>query len=290
MKILLKTTYPCLVKTDSQSAFVEENDLLEIEEETLIFIYPENNIKPPFYINLKSLTDSDNFSIIKREKQTYILLEQPKLLTVFNKEHLNLSGTSCDISITASNLSIETDSKKIVYHCPHSCNNYKIFKLKDFACIQFEHDLYTFSTKTNKLSHFEADEFEINQNNLNLTKKFHDSFDREKRATYKFEDKIILEKEHFMYNDDIKPAAKLLCYKTLESIKAKDFSFVLNNMLSDKLKTQIDETQLQEFFGNISTFLPISTTEYIILSNSQKNFVTFSIKNDKVDDILIDNL
>lgn len=289
MKILLKTSFSCLVRTQNDFAELNENDILEIEDEGIIFVYPEDNAKIPFYVNLNCPKESDRLSFIKENGKTVLLLEDLSVLKVSHKENLNFSGKNCQIIISDNNLCFETESKKISYACPHSCKNYKVFKLKNFACVQFEKDLYAFSVSKNKLSHFGGDIIEIDKESLRLQKKFHDSISREKTAVYKFGDEISLEKETFMYNKDDKFSEELLPYKILESVKSKDYAFVFDS-LSEKLKQQIDINQIKEFFGNISSFLPVSTTEFITLSNQQKNFVKFVIKNGKADDIIVDNL
>lgn len=290
MKFYIKTSYPCLIKTDSQSVFLEENDMLEIENEKFLYIYPENNTYFPFFLNMDTLKDSEKISVLKHNNQIIVLLENPPTLQIYNKETLNFSGKTCEIHISKNNLSFSTNSKKINFFCKHSCKNYKIFKIQNFACVQFEKNLYAFSVSSNKLTHFEGDKFEFNNNILHLTKRFHDSLDRERHACYKFDNEIFLESEEFMYKEEKQYNEKLICYKTLEGVKAKDFSYILNNFFSEKLKSQINEKQLHKFFGNISSFLPMSTTEYITLAKDQKNYVTFSIKDDKIDDITIDKL
>ena len=78
-------------------------------------------------------------------------------------------------------------------------------------------------------------------------------------------------------------------YKFIESIKAKDFQFAVD-LLSLQMKDKIDETKLQSFFGTVSAFLPLSECEFIVFSNGNKRFVKFDMLNDKINDIVIDEL
>lgn len=287
MKYFLKTTYPCLVKSDTSTFELEENDTLEIEDENIIFIYPESG-KIPFYINLNNPKENDKFSIVNVNNRKVILLETPSRLKLEQTEVLNFSGKNCNITICENSLTFENDSKKITYFCPHTCKNYKVFKLKEFACIQFEEHLYAYNTTKNKLSHFFGESLQIENDKLTVSRQFCDSDNRHRNATYKFEGDIVLEKEEFLRNHCNTPA-ELLPYRLLESVRAKDFEFALD-CLADNLRQQIDSNQITEFFGNISAFLPLSTTEYITVDGNKKNFVRFSLKGDKIDDILIDSL
>ena len=82
---------------------------------------------------------------------------------------------------------------------------------------------------------------------------------------------------------------KLVPFRLLESIKAKDYESALD-FLSEKLKGEIDSDQIKDFFGELSNFLPVNANEFITISNFNKNYVKFVLVNDKIDDILIDNL
>ncbi len=91
-----------------------------------------------------------------------------------------------------------------------------------------------------------------------------------------------------MKNNDGKTTPQLISYKFLESIKAKDYEHALS-FLSSNLKEKIGQEQLKEFFGNLSQFLPLNQNEFIIISNNEKQFVSFYIK-EQIEDISMDKL
>ncbi len=286
MKYFLKTPYPCLIKTDQDSLFLEENDLLEVEDEPFLLIYPQNSM--PFYINLLTPRENNFFSIISNAGQKIIYLEPPREIEVFEKEEVSIAGKNCDVVISENSLTFENGDKKITYLCPHKSPNYKVFKVKDFACVQFDHDFYAFNCKTNKLSHIQGDELAFDKDKLAVTRNFCDSDGRVRKATYKFEEELLMQEANFFKNDNTYPT-DLVPYKMLESVRARDFACALK-FLSENLKNSIDEERLKEFFGAVTSFLPLSTTEFITLSGNQKNFVKFEIQSDKIEDILIDEI
>lgn len=288
-KYLIKSSYPCLIKTKTDYAEIDANDVLEVENEEYIFVYPADNIVTPFYINLSCPHENENFSVIKKDNKNIIFLESPSSVEITQKENLNFSGKNCEITIAGKNLSFECNSKKIIYRCPHSCKNYKIFKVKNFACVQFDNNLYAYSIDKNKLTHFGGDSLEIKQNTISVQKKFHDSDNREKNAIYNLSEEINVEKEDFMHNSTEQIPQKLIPFKLLESIKARDYACAMD-FLSEKLKNELDANQMKEFFGEVTNFLPINTNEFITISNFNKNYVKFVLSDDKIDDILIDNL
>ena len=60
--------------------------------------------------------------------------------------------------------------------------------------------------------------------------------------------------------------------------------------LSENLKNSLKNVKFDDFFENFNDFLPLSTTEFITISNKTKNYVSFSLNNNLVDDISIDRL
>lgn len=287
MNIIIKSPYPYLIKTSSQEIDVNENDNLLIEDEHLGAIFPLCDGQIPFYINFDALQENQFYSLCKQEDYLIILLNKQPKIKISKKERLNFSGKICDVFVDEKGIAFETSDKKIEFSCAHSLKNAKIFKLKDYACVQTPSNLYAFSVKKNKLSHFNGT-LELNADTLKVTKNFEDSDGRIKCSTYKLADDILLENEEFIRNNTTCPQ-ELVPYKMLESIKAKDYSRALD-FLSDELKNHVDKDKICDFFGNFDTFLPISTTEYITLSPKIKNFVTFSLSGDKIEDINVDNL
>lgn len=287
MKFLLKASYPCLVKTECDSVELDENDLLEIEDERNLFVYPISANQTPFCIDLSCPRESDFFSILDIKGQKVLFLERPLRIKSFQTKTLNFSGKNCRVYVGEKVLVFETDEKKLEFECKKPLKNAKIFKLKNFACVQSEEDFFAYSFKTGKLSHFSGD-IKLDENVLSMEKKFHDSMEREKKAKYLFDEEVVVQDEQFVRNEE--ETSELVPFKLLESVKAKDYAHALS-FLSEKLKKHVDSPQLSKFFGNFSAFLPLSTTEYIIFNEKkEKAYVAFSLAGGKVDDISIDAL
>jgi len=115
MKYILKTTYPCLVKNKDSFTEMEINDTLEIEDETIIFIYPENSKQIPFYINLATKKESEFYSFIKRENINFILLEAPKSMEITEKHILELSTILKEYELAYTNFQSMSPSVKKTY-------------------------------------------------------------------------------------------------------------------------------------------------------------------------------
>lgn len=288
MKYLLKTSYPCVVKNSNSYLELEQNDTIEIENENFVFVYPEYENSIPFCINLTNLRENANYSVLTKNQNKIILLERATMVQTASIVELNFSGKICKIEISEKSLCFIWNNKKITYKVSHSSHNFEVLKIKQFACVQFEKDFYAFSTTKNQLSHFCGDKIELSQDTIKVQKKFHDSLNREKNSIYKFEDDIILQNEEFFQNSTTNIPA-LVPYRVMESLRAKDFQYLIQN-LSNNLQNSLKSTNICDFFGNFSDFLPVNETDFITLSSTAKNYVSFAMNGEKIEDITIDEL
>ncbi len=289
MKFLMKTCYPCLIKTQTDTCELSPNDTLELVDEKLVYIYPEDASQIPFYINLQNPKENARFSVLTQQETPIIFLEETKQVFVEQRETLNFSGKTCIVGVSETKVTFETTNKKVTYQHSGNWKTFHVFKLKDFACVQAPNEMFVYAVKKDKLTHIIGDELSLEKDILTITKKEHDSQSREKTIKIKFDENLVVENQSFVFTEDKTKQEELTSYKFLESVKAKDFSYALK-FLSDELKNKIDENQLSKFFGNISQFLPLETNEFIVISNGEKSYVKFNISHGKVDDISIDVL
>ena len=284
-KIKLKTNYPCLVKTDKESFEIDENDVLEIENEERIFIYPtlfsRKNI--PFYINLKSLKSCHRYFVHEFDDFSLVVLTYNEELKILYKE--NFPTLACNVVVSQSAVKFEKEDISVEYTLPHNFFNYHIFKLDNYACVEFDDEnLYLFNTKTNVLSHFSGN-MDLDKNVLTVKKNLHDLENRVKKVCFKLEeDKIKLESLTFSH-DENKFSEDMTAYRFLEAVKIKDFDFAIN-LLEKKTSSE----NLETLFGNVKNYLPLSTNEFVVLGENERKFVRFFEKCGKIVDISVDKL
>lgn len=290
MKYLLKTPYQCLVKTKTQSVELDINDTLECEDEQMLFIYPTTSEQIPFCVNLSNKKDTDQYSFLRHNDQNIIFLEKPEKFDIFQKENLNFSGKHCHVSISKNKVYFETDKQKIKCFCGRSKTPPKVFKLKNFACVQLEKDFFAYSMQTEKLSHLCGETISFDKDTVAVTKKYCDSKCHEKVSRYEIGDEIKLKDEQIISTQKQEIEDKnLISYKFLECVKSNDFS-QSQQYLSESLSGKIGEDQIKSFFGFLSDFLPLSANEFLAISGSNKKYVTFDLLNGKINDISIDEL
>ena len=288
MKYLLKTTYPCLVKTMDNFCEMERNDTLKIENEKVVFIYPQDDYSLPFAINLSSPKENRFFSILNCKGEKLLILEEQDKSTNLQKETLYFFGKPCTIEVSNKKVIFENDKKQSEFLHKSNLKGAKIFKLNNFACLQSEHEFFAFHAADGKLSYFYGDEIKLDNNTLQVTKRLNDSESREKVSTFLLDDKIETKSQSFHHNGK-QTIKELVPFKLMESVKVKDFDYAFN-CLADDLKEKLDQAQIEDFFGNFSQFLPLSTTEFITVSKDEKNYIKIDLENNKVKDISIDKL
>ncbi len=290
MKIKLKPTYSCLVKVGENFYDLDENDILEIENEERILVYPisydRRNI--PFFVDLNSLKDSIWFSVHKIEDETLVLLNKTERIKNFFKENMVVAGENCEILISLSSLKFE--NKKMAVECEiDKFQNYRVFQLENFLCVEFDSNIvYAFDVKNGRLLRFKGDEIEFEKNLLKTKSNLGDAEDRRKSCVYKFDgDNVLVENCEFSYGD-LKFADSLTPYRFLDAIKAKDFSFA-KKFLGGKLGN-IDENELQKFLPNVKEFYPLSTSLFVVYMGGEKLVAKFILDGGVIQDISINNL
>ncbi len=290
MKYYAISTYPCLVKTQDEAVELEKNDILEVENEDFLFVYPQEACQLPFYINLKTPKENSFFSIIKRNNEAFLIFEKSASFRTTTQKTLVFDNKDCFVKVENHVLSFEFEGQCCQFDCAHDCSSCKIFKSGSYAVAQFEKDVYLFCSLSHKLSHIFADDIAWEEDYLQIKKHFHDSENRAKTAKYQIGEGITLKEESFSYGNKKKhPLKALLPYKFLESIKANDFSFAYK-MLCDSLQAQISEEDLKAFLSNITNFFALNEKEFIVFTQKDKLYLSFVTQADKIQDISIDNL
>lgn len=290
MKYLLKTPYPCLIKTQNETVELDVNDTLQCEDEQILYIYPTTPEQIPFCVNLAVKMDSPFYSFLKHNGQNILYLEKVRKFDIFQKADLNFSGKHCKILVSGNEISFETEKQLVKCHCLCGKKAPELFKAKNFACVQLQQDFFAYNMQTEKLSHFSGDEVLFDKNILTITKKYHDSKCREKVSQYEISDEIKIKNEQVISaNKQDFDDKNLISFKFLECVKANDYPQI-QSYLSPNLSEKIGEGQIRSFFGYISDFLPLSANEFLAISSSSKKYVSFDLINGKINDISIDEL
>lgn len=284
----LKSPYPCLVVAGEKHAELSPADTLEIDGNGLVYVYPHARAMWPFCINLAAPLECEHFSIFRQPEATLLILEGRQAVKIVQKESFSFGGKTCAVEVDGQTLSFSFGGKTISVALENEQKYEKCLKIGSFVLAIFEEDAYAFCTKTGKLSHF-GGAVEVDGNRVKVCKKFADSLMRQRNATFVLDGNLRLAEENFMRSRPEIENADVVPYSFMESVRAKDYEYAAQ-FLSEKLRQTIGKNEFAEFFGNFSTFLPLSRLDFITICGKEKNFVRFSLSGNKVDDISIDKL
>ena len=288
----LITTYPCLVKFDKEEIFLDENESLEFENENNIFVFPINSKKiKPFKINLEK-NDKYYKILQKNNDKNLIYLFLPNNYLFFNIEELTINKENCKVKISNDKLKFETSSNEVEINI-EEFESYKTYKIQNLASIKLKYEnkeiLYCYDIKNNKLYMFSGNSILIENNNITIEENLNNIFSKKKITQYSVNgSKITKENQTFekkekafkIYNE------KLIPFTFLDLVKDKDFSSA-KELLCFDLQESLSEKHLENYFGKIKNFVPISENEYLVSNNETTDIFTFNIKDNKIIDIEI---
>ena len=286
MKYIIKTSYPCVIKTEHDFLELDEDSSIECEDENFVYVYP-TQAGIPFCIDIKQRKDCERYSFSTHDGQNFIFIEPIQLSFVTKKETLLVNGKSCKILIEQSQISFEGQNRIVHHKITKPFKKYKIIKIQNFACAQFDSEFFAFDTQKEKLYHFSGEDFSFEKNTLTINRKYDDNSGRERKYKVTFSDKISVTENTFVKKEQKKP--ELIPFDFLQAVKSEDFACA-TNYLSTKLKEKIGRPELESFFGKIQQILPIDTNTFIVFSNAKKQYVSFEIVDNHICDISLDDL
>ena len=283
MKYTIKTTYPCVIKTQNEYVELDENDNLECENEDYVYVYPQNTNQIPFCVNLILQQNTKDYVFFNHSKDHFVILKQNTKIEIEQKQIFSHSSKTCKVTVGKQKIVFDGENRVITCQNENLSKTYTAEKVGNFVVVLFKNDAYAYSFEKQKVTHFHGEIQEFENGTLSIVKSFDDNVLRQKTYKVHFGEKMTFEGEMFSSSET---SANLLCFNFLEAIKAKDFSFA-TNLLDDNLK--IKKEILPQFFGEISYVLPLNVNEFILLGD-KTNYVSLEVKNGKISDIVLDEL
>lgn len=290
MKITLKSSYPCLVKVKDESFDIDENDLIEIEDENEVFVYPllYNRHNFPFVIKLNNLKNTERYSVFEMGDKTLIFLKKQEEIQTYLKEKLEFQVEKCEIKIGNNYISFETEKTLVKYFLKKNILNFHTFKIENFACVELDGEVFAFNVNSSTLFSFKGNEIEFEKNLLKIKSNLDDSQNRKKSSIYEFSgDNVKTISKNFEYKNQANEK-NLIPYQFLEALKAKDYVFA-KNLLGGKLE-KIDEEKLADFLGNFQNFYPLTLNDFIVEKSGELDVLSFILVGNRIDDISFNKL
>ena len=285
--------YDFLAISQNNQTFVEAGQVLEMQESTLLSIYPTNaKNKIAFTLNPSTDNDSNFFLSVVSDDQKYFYLTQGMSLENFAVSTLSINNNECKFEIGQDKLTISYSQYKKVLVLQKKFDKYQVGSMANFAYILFtskeEQNLILFDTKSGQIKMLSGDQIKLTTSSILLNKNL-DNIARH-----------ILEEEYLVTNDGlvkktnslqyqngravIATSAQVIPYAFLEALSLEDLELA-KSYLDLSMRRQVDDEHLKEYFGKITAFYPISTNTYLVKTNEGKKIYKFILADNKISEI-----
>lgn len=291
-KIILYTSYDCLVKNKNEEQFLERNLHLIIDSpSSFIFIYPVNKTANySFSIDTQHLENSIFYRFVIHNDTILIFLLDGLIAENTKIYNLNYNNMKSDIFISKETITFSTKEYKKQIYIP--------YKILDFQCKNIKHiDLVLLNTERQKI----ILAYNIRNNNIKIFKGNEISFTTNGFSIFSQTNLYKEIKETFIIdNDGLKIKEKtytlsssvknpgLLIYNFMSLIKENNI-IEAYNLLGETLKEKISTKELESFFKNITYFYTIDSQTCFAVKDNENILYSFKVVDNQIIDIT-DNL
>lgn len=285
MKIVIYTSFDCLIKVDEEEIFLDQNQHLELNSFSSFHVFPVGkNKKFSFNVNLNDQENSF-YRIIKQENKTLVFLLDGTYVENSNIYNIYTNGQNTTIEVASQSISFYSEKKKKTLFFPSDITNANCGKLATLIFVKFKsndkYHLALYNNNTNMSKVFTGEEIELADNSFSIISN-EDCVGKTKLSFF-------VDKEGLKHKDSsiltfASPPEELLPLYFLNAVKVKDYALA-HTLLSPDLQCSLSQNGLKDFFGHISFIKPMDTTTIFAISNNKSLIYSFSTRNGKVCEI-----
>ena len=285
MKIVIYTSFDCLIKVGEEKIFLDQNQHLELDSFLSCQVFPVGkNKKFSFNVNLNDQENSF-YRIIKQENKTLVFLLDGTYVENADVYNVYANSQSTTIEVASQSISFYSKKKKKTLFFPSDITNANCGKLATLIFVKFQSDgkyhLALYNNKTNMSKVFTGERIELTNDSFSIT--------TNEDCVGKTEQKFFVDKEGLKHQASsilafTSPPEELLPLYFINAVKVKDYAFA-HSLLSPDLQSSLSENGIKEFFGNISYIKSLNTTNIFAISNNKSLIYSFSTRNGKVCEI-----
>lgn len=287
MKVFIYTSYNCLIKTDYAEETIEENQHLILEElPKKLSVYPTGkNPLPSFNIEFDHEL-SPYYRIVKKDEKMLIFLIDGIYTQNIQVHSFSYEGERCQIEVGKREVSFTCKKNKKILHLPDNilsskCGNFFHIAYSKIDTENLEY-LLAYNIKTYQTKILKGEKIEVVQDGFIVHSTSHGYKNIEEHFVVKKEGLKIKERTFNLLA--LPTFEQTLAFRFLNSVKHGDYDFALS-VLSDNLKSTLTKSSLREYFGDISYLFPLDENTCFCISNNKNTIYTFSIENNKINDI-----
>ncbi len=289
--IVIYSPYKCLIKCGQQEIEIDENEHALIDNlQEKIYIYPLGKTKRYSFIIDINDKNSQFYSIIEKENKVLIFLLDGLLsenIDIYNVKYNNID-TQVEVSQNKISFSSKKHKKNIFLFEKPSKVKIGNFHHIIFALLKFnEKDvLIAYNCQDYNARQFSGDKINLTKNGFNILTKNSGNYLKIEQEYYVDTQGLKNKEKSFTLSEQSLPE-ELIPYQFMSSIKNGD-DYQIENLLSEELKKQITLENIKKYFGKISYFYMIDSTNCFAISNGENIIYEFFIKNGKITEI-VDN-
>ena len=283
-KIELQTDFDCLVVAENEQTYMSTTDIITLEKDTF-FVYPVHSKKVlPFAVNLSNRVGR-NYRIVELDEKICCFMFSTSHLSRKNVEKIKVGKETVEVLISKTSFEAKC-SHYISYEFDFPPKSYKTMSWQNFLLLHFffesEENMFVFNINTGEGKIFCGKDFVVNNGEITFVETIKDF------AKTRQNKKVILENDKIKENTTplsqekflIKPETVCFCF--LECIKNKNFSLA-KKLLSPSLQG-IEEEKIEEYFGNLYKFFPLSYSRFSLIYPNDTKLIAFSLDQNLIAD------
>lgn len=284
--------YDYLAIIDNKEVFVEQGQTLEFENNTSLSIYPCKENSTAFSFNLENSQDCDFFSTSKLDDNKIFYFEDGNICKNYFISTLTIDDHECKFEIGEEKIVITYLNYKKELHLSNKFDKYQVGSMSSSAYILLtskeSQTLFIFDCKRGKINLLQGDQIKINSTNILSTKNLDNIARHTIEEEYLVTDDGLIRKTKNINYQNGRPITvttpQVVPYAFLEALSLGDLELA-SSYLDLSMRRQIDNEHLKEYFGEILSFSPITTSQYLVVTRNEKRIFNFVLTENKITEI-----
>lgn len=287
MKIIIYTSFDCLLKTDSWQETLEENQNLTLDSKpNRLAVYPiGKTARPSFEIDFDK-NQSPFYRIVEKDEKLLVFLLDGIFAQNIKVYSLSCNEKNCQIEISKNAVTFVCSGNKKVLSLPEAITDSTAKSIHHiaFAKVKTAEQEYVFAynTKNYHSKIIKGEDIELTSDGFVVTSSAHG---------YQFaKEEYVITREGLKIKDRTFSALSLpnfektLSFRFLNAVKLGDYNSALS-MLAPSLTESVTQSSLHEYFGNLSYIFPLDENTCFAISNNQNIIYSFIVSNNKITEI-----
>lgn len=291
MKLIIYTSFDCLLKTNASQETLETNQHITFDEiPTSLSVYPlGKNGRIAFNIDFEK-PNSNFYRIIEKDDKTILFLIDGVFAENVRVYDIDCVNKKCLIEVGKNKVSFQCGINKKNIRLPYENLNSKCGHFFHIAYLYTKNEnnetLIAYNTNNNNAKVFKGDKIELMDDGFSVLSSF-DGYSSIKSLYIVTKEGLKLKQNDFKTLNTPFPQETIF-YRFLSAIKLGDIE-TAREFLSLELKESLTNEEIKRYFGNISYIFPIDMHSCFSISNGKSVIYHCTLQNGQISDITDNN-